>query len=97
MTIDELDKYLAARPHIQWAVDDDDNFYFRHKLFDGEGDKIKIEPKAWVTLTEAKLDQILTAGRNVEHITRVTGYFSRVSGWNKGKLGELSDRSRVTV
>ncbi|HTY13185.1 MAG TPA: anaerobic ribonucleoside-triphosphate reductase, partial [Candidatus Omnitrophota bacterium] len=30
----------------------------------------------------------------VEGITRITGYFSRVSGWNKGKVAELRDRSR---
>lgn len=32
---------------------------------------------------------------NVEGITRITGYFSRVKGWNKGKRGELKDRQRV--
>jgi len=32
--------------------------------------------------------------KNVDGITRVTGYFSRVSGWNKGKRGELLDRYR---
>ncbi len=31
---------------------------------------------------------------NIEGITRITGYFSRVSGWNKGKTGELKDRYR---
>jgi len=31
---------------------------------------------------------------NVEGITRITGYFSKISGWNKGKLGELKDRYR---
>ncbi len=36
-------------------------------------------------------------GRDVEHITRVTGYFSKVSGWNKGKMGELGDRYRSDV
>jgi ribonucleoside-triphosphate reductase len=30
----------------------------------------------------------------VEGITRITGYFTKVSGWNKGKLGELRDRYR---
>lgn len=30
----------------------------------------------------------------VEGITRITGYFTRISGWNKGKLGELKDRYR---
>ncbi|MBU1617746.1 MAG: anaerobic ribonucleoside-triphosphate reductase [Candidatus Margulisbacteria bacterium] len=31
---------------------------------------------------------------NIEGITRITGYFSRVPGWNKGKMGELKDRFR---
>ncbi len=31
---------------------------------------------------------------NIEHITRVTGFFSKVSSWNKGKLAELKDRHR---
>ncbi len=33
-------------------------------------------------------------GANTEGITRITGYFSRIPGWNKGKIGELKDRSR---
>lgn len=28
----------------------------------------------------------------VEHMTRVTGFFSKVEGWNKGKIAELKDR-----
>jgi anaerobic ribonucleoside-triphosphate reductase len=31
---------------------------------------------------------------DVEGITRITGYFTKVSGWNKGKRGELNDRYR---
>ena len=31
---------------------------------------------------------------NVYGITRIVGYFSRVSNWNKSKLGELKDRRR---
>ncbi|MEM2899484.1 MAG: anaerobic ribonucleoside-triphosphate reductase [Thermoplasmata archaeon] len=34
---------------------------------------------------------------NVEGITRVTGFFSKISSWNKGKLGELKDRYRSTI
>lgn len=34
-------------------------------------------------------------GKNIEHITRVTGFFSKVQSWNKGKRGELRDRQRV--
>ncbi len=31
---------------------------------------------------------------DVDGITRITGYFTRVSSWNKGKRGELKDRFR---
>lgn len=31
---------------------------------------------------------------DLDVITRVTGYFSRTSMWNKGKIGELKDRNR---
>jgi len=29
---------------------------------------------------------------DVEGITRVTGFFSKITSWNKGKLGELKER-----
>jgi ribonucleoside-triphosphate reductase (formate) len=31
---------------------------------------------------------------DVDGITRITGYFTKVSSWNKGKIGELKDRYR---
>ncbi|MCX5725652.1 MAG: anaerobic ribonucleoside-triphosphate reductase [Candidatus Saganbacteria bacterium] len=31
---------------------------------------------------------------NIECMTRITGYFTKIAGWNKGKLGELKDRFR---
>ncbi|MDH5299675.1 MAG: anaerobic ribonucleoside-triphosphate reductase, partial [Desulfobulbaceae bacterium] len=31
---------------------------------------------------------------HVDGITRITGYFTKVSSWNKGKLGELRERYR---
>jgi anaerobic ribonucleoside-triphosphate reductase len=30
--------------------------------------------------------------KNIEAMTRVTGFFSKVGSWNKGKVGELKDR-----
>jgi len=36
-------------------------------------------------------------GRLVEQMTRVTGYFSKISGWNKGKQGELKERARPNI
>ncbi len=32
---------------------------------------------------------------DVDGITRITGYFTRISSWNAGKRGELADRSKV--
>ena len=32
--------------------------------------------------------------KDVEGIARITQYFSRISGWNKGKLAELRDRNQ---
>ncbi len=34
---------------------------------------------------------------NIDHVTRVTGYFTKVSGWNKGKKAELRDRYRSVL
>ncbi len=31
---------------------------------------------------------------DVDGITRITGYFTKISSWNKGKIGELRDRYR---
>jgi len=31
---------------------------------------------------------------NIDGITRITGYFSKINGWNRGKKGELKDRFR---
>jgi hypothetical protein len=34
---------------------------------------------------------------DVAQVSRVTGYLSEVSGWNKAKGQELKDRSRYTI
>lgn len=34
---------------------------------------------------------------NIYGITRIVGYFSKVTTWNKGKLGELKDRVRTDL
>jgi len=35
------------------------------------------------------------ASTEVEGISKITGYFSRISSWNKGKRAELRDRRRI--
>ena len=39
----------------------------------------------------------LCGSEDVDGITRVTGYFTRISSWNAGKRGELKDRARTPV
>ncbi|MFA5313254.1 MAG: anaerobic ribonucleoside-triphosphate reductase [Methanomassiliicoccales archaeon] len=34
---------------------------------------------------------------NIEGITRVTGFFSKINSWNKGKIGELHDRVKNNI
>ena len=38
---------------------------------------------------------VYCGSENIEGITRITGYFSRIPGWNKGKMAELADRYRT--
>ncbi|MBU0629367.1 MAG: anaerobic ribonucleoside-triphosphate reductase [Candidatus Margulisbacteria bacterium] len=97
MTIEELSAFLENNQQIEWAYDDDGAICLRHTQYDGPNDKVRIEPRALAELTPQKLEQVLVGGRNVDQITRITGYFSKVSGWNKGKKGELVDRQRVAV
>jgi ribonucleoside-triphosphate reductase len=48
-------------------------------------------------LTGRGLNQVcpFCGSASVENISMITQYFSRVSGWNKGKLAELRDRLRI--
>ncbi len=51
-------------------------------------------------INENSLNALLSQtvkGKDVDHITRITGYFTRVSSWNKGKRGELHDRYRSSI
>lgn len=65
-----------------------------------------VENRLCSTLTHFTDESILThklpflilrthQGKNLENITRITGYFSRTTHWNKGKKAELKDRARV--
>jgi hypothetical protein len=58
----------------------------------------KLNTKVHVT-TEAvnnndwtRLNRGIVQGKDVYHITRIVGYYSRIHYWNKSKFGELADR-----
>jgi len=48
-----------------------------------------IEENDWETL-KIRIYQ----GKDIYHVTRIVGYFSRIENWNKSKLGELKDRQK---
>jgi anaerobic ribonucleoside-triphosphate reductase len=93
MKLDELTGWLDGREEWNYEVDDRGVLIrstrletLTHCTFEA------IERNTIDTLTAA-----CAQGKDVDHITRVTGYFSRTSGWNKGKAGELKDRHRSRV
>lgn len=95
MKLSELDKYLVEKEdELEWHVDDKDHLLLKLTKYDEE---YKITPKAIGDMTIKELDDYLFGGRNVDHITRVTGYFAKTSGFNKGKTGELKDRHKTPI
>ncbi len=71
------------------------------KIFrDTKNDQVAFSPefsccKACGKTTRGMVDNCSYCGsEDLDQITRITGYFTRVSSWNKGKIGELKDRYR---
>ncbi len=62
--------------------------------FYDKGGMTIITIKKLAEMPKEELKQALLKGVNVEQATRITGYFTKVKLWNKGKLGELHDRHR---
>ena len=85
---------LAAEPGIYEYREADGGLYISNKRYGTEihADYSAIADNDWQTIRDQTV-----CGRNVLHITRVTGYFTIIEGWNKGKLGELRDRHHTTI
>ena len=93
MKIEELTGWLDSQQEWDYQLDDkgvlirnDRLQTVTHCTFDA------VAKNTMETLTTA-----CSQGKDVDQITRVTGYFSRVSGWNKGKAGEHRDRHRSSI
>jgi len=95
----ELETVLENNKNIDWSYDDeDDAFYFRNSNLDyyiNNPDAFtKIDGWKMRELNPEELIPTINKGLELEKITRVTGYMSKVSGWNPGKVGELKDRHK---
>ena len=69
---------------------------FKHS----KNDQVAFSPEFTTCLSCNRTSRGLTdtctycGSTKTEGITRITGYFTKLSSWNKGKLGELKDRYR---
>ena len=94
MELQELKDKLAGEKQAFDFTEEDGGLYIRNKRHDTkihvsyEG----IEKHDWQVIKAQTV-----CGRDIQHITRVTGYFTIVEGWNKGKMGELADRHRAQI
>ena len=100
MTHKEFNEFADQNLHIEYQ-NDDDYFYFRNPLLPwyakDEGNCKRFDKAIMRRLTPGELLVEINQGVDVEHLTRVTGYFTKVSQWNKGKVGELKDRYRSGI
>lgn len=96
MTKDELKKFVKDN---QGELEDTDTQYVVHSMpwpyFEG-GNAVGIDKNKLKEMSEEDVKRYFGQFK-VEQITRVTGYMTKVSGWNKGKKGELKDRVRFNL
>ena len=94
MELQELkDQLEADKANFDYS-DDPEGLVIKNKRY---GTKICCSPEAVAKYDWPTIKAHSVCGRDVQHITRVTGYFTIVEGWNKGKIGELRDRNRATI
>jgi len=79
---------------IKAIITGDDIIEIKNSVFNTS---IFMDWNKFLNTSLGEIKKVSHAGKNIEHITRVTGYFSRVNGWNKGKTEELKDRHRVSI
>ena len=89
MELQELKDKLNSEKQTFEFTEEDGGLVIRNKKY---GVKVRCSAEAIAKHDWPTIKGQTVGGRDVNHITRVTGYFTIVEGWNKGKLGELKDR-----
>lgn len=75
----------------------------RKAFFESQTTQIAFSPEFTICRNCGKVERGLLkscrfcGSRKVDGITRITGYYTFVSGWNKGKLGELRERKKTKI
>jgi len=92
-------KVMEFKAYLKAHAEEYDFAPYAHKGVDG----VLVTNKLFGTRTHFSMNaieenDILTLlnathqGKNIDQITRITGYFSQIRSWNKGKSGELKER-----
>lgn len=98
----ELLNILDTNPRYDYIQMDNHDLLIAdtHVSVDGEPDHhpiTSLTPEAVLKNTWDTIRAACTHGKDVDHVTRITGYFSKVSGWNQAKQQELRERHRESV
>jgi hypothetical protein len=103
LTLGEFVEWVEENKHVSWAILEEgenhpEGIVFRNPLLPwyqkDEGNMTFVSKWKFKELSSDGLTQAINQGLQVDYITRITGYMTTVSSWNKGKLGELKDRHR---
>ena len=103
MTVEQVWNFCEKNQHITCKdLEVDSILFFRNEnlsyYINDDTRWTGIEHKDIPKITcEDSLLKLINDKYEVECITRITGYMSKVSGWNKGKIAELHDRRKHDV
>ena len=98
MKLEEVEAFCAANQVEFTEVGDEDKlgagvlFHWKNPHKPDDAQCLHVTFQALEEVTPQQLLKNIVGGRNVEHMTRVVGYYSKTHNWNKSKLGELKDR-----
>ena len=94
MTISQFQSEVKMFPQIDVLEFTPEAITIHNRIFNTTLSIQCAKIKALSTLDVVKLSSI---GKNVEWISRVTGYYSKIGSWNEGKKAELKDRHHSTA
>jgi len=97
MNIEELSNFLEVNQNIYWRWEEEEKKKFIYLYSKVWKETIKIDMNKINNISIEEIKMALTGGKNVEQITRVTGFFSVVRNWNAGKRAELKNRYRINL
>ena len=95
MTELEFQDLFTNHPHLEMIADDKGAWFRWNGLpfYDNNPDVgFYMSGERIGELSPDELVAEVKKGFELDHITRITGYMTRVESWNKGKVGELRDR-----